>query len=312
MIRRLLPFLLVACGHSEPFRAPDPGTDQPFDPGPPARLTVNVGADGQPSFSPDGSRFIYSFDDWTNGTDRCLGVILTGRARVSQVLCPTVDAFSDDRMQQPALSTSGRVAYYLARQSPTGFGPYYEAVIASSLSDPRDTTEVRPIPFSTPDGVLHAQVERLAWVHGDSLAILTDGRIYLVDPDDPTHLFRTLPVPGFVTGMAPERTGDRLYVTLGGDSTAYSFALGSGGLAVIHDFTWAGIPTGFQVGGRRMIATAQAGLIDVDLADGTQELLNTLDLIVYDFALSPDGHRMVLEAVDTTVSPSADLYVLEQ
>ena len=48
---RLLPlFLLLGCGHSEPFTNPDTGTDQPFDPGPPVRLTANRGGDFEPGW----------------------------------------------------------------------------------------------------------------------------------------------------------------------------------------------------------------------------------------------------------------------
>src|SRR4026209_1690447 len=53
---RLLPlFLLLGCGHSEPFTNPDTGTDQPFDPGPPVRLTANRGGDFAPAWPGGGA-----------------------------------------------------------------------------------------------------------------------------------------------------------------------------------------------------------------------------------------------------------------
>ena len=48
-----------ACSHSEPFANPETG-EEPFDPGPPVRLTVNPAHDGSPSWLADGSGILYS------------------------------------------------------------------------------------------------------------------------------------------------------------------------------------------------------------------------------------------------------------
>ena len=45
--------LLLGCGHSEPFTNPDTATDQPFDPGPPVRITANRGGDSAEREPPD-------------------------------------------------------------------------------------------------------------------------------------------------------------------------------------------------------------------------------------------------------------------
>ena len=61
---RLLPLLLLlGCGDSEPFTNPDTGTDKPFDPGPPVRITANRGGDFEPAWLADGSGTLYSVSD---------------------------------------------------------------------------------------------------------------------------------------------------------------------------------------------------------------------------------------------------------
>ena len=52
--------LVLACGHTEPFSTPPYGTNQPFDPTPPVRLTLNTGPDRGASWLPDGSGILYS------------------------------------------------------------------------------------------------------------------------------------------------------------------------------------------------------------------------------------------------------------
>lgn len=77
---RLLPLLLLlGCGHSEPFTNPDTGTDQPFDPGPPVRITANRGGDFEPAWLADGSGTLYSVSDpGREDRDVCLALIPAG------------------------------------------------------------------------------------------------------------------------------------------------------------------------------------------------------------------------------------------
>src|SRR5688572_10113746 len=52
--------LLLGCGHTEPFGSTPGGTEQPFDPSPPVRLTLNQGPDRGAAWLPDGSGILYS------------------------------------------------------------------------------------------------------------------------------------------------------------------------------------------------------------------------------------------------------------
>ena len=51
---------LSGCGHTDPFTSPPYGTDAPFDPAPPVRLTLNPLADRGGAWLPDGSGILYS------------------------------------------------------------------------------------------------------------------------------------------------------------------------------------------------------------------------------------------------------------
>ena len=86
---RLLPLLLLlGCGHSEPFTNPDTSTDQPFDPGPPVRITANRGGDLEPAWLADGSGTLYSVaDPGREDRDVCLGMIPAGSNRQSELWC---------------------------------------------------------------------------------------------------------------------------------------------------------------------------------------------------------------------------------
>ena len=63
-------FLVLACGHTEPFSTPPYGTTQPFDPTPPVRLTLNHGPDRGASWLPDGSGILYSAQQLGRGMTR--------------------------------------------------------------------------------------------------------------------------------------------------------------------------------------------------------------------------------------------------
>src|ERR1700674_2491304 len=51
---------IAGCSHTDPFTSPPYGTDQPFDPTPPVRLTFNPLADRGAAWLPDGSGLLYS------------------------------------------------------------------------------------------------------------------------------------------------------------------------------------------------------------------------------------------------------------
>jgi hypothetical protein len=78
---------LSGCSHEEPFQPQDTTTDRPFLPGTPIRLSYNPGADLRPAWLPDGSAFVYSWQQLRQADlDRCLGIMgRDGGTRVTTI-----------------------------------------------------------------------------------------------------------------------------------------------------------------------------------------------------------------------------------
>ena len=124
--RRLVPLLLLlGCGHSEPFTNPDTGTDQPFNPGPPVRLTANAGGDLQPAWTADASGLLYSISDPARqDRDVCLGLIPAGGGRQSDQWCDVPEGFRrSDAVFSAGPGPDGRVAFLASATGLTNFNP---------------------------------------------------------------------------------------------------------------------------------------------------------------------------------------------
>ncbi len=312
-MRRLfscLLLLLLACSHSQPFTAADPGTDQPWDPGPPARLTVNPAFDGQVSFTPGGAFLVYSFG-YSYGPDpgSCLALLPARRARASRWLCPTVvDSDVTDGYSRPAVSAGGQLAFVLTRQRRYEQGPFYQAVMVAPLADLRDTAEVTYIPFMTPDGVRHQGIARAAWLNEDTLAIQADSALYLADLTVRPRRLTPVSLPGALQGIESVPAGGKLYLTLSGDSRVFVWEP-TGGLTTLFDLG-ARVPSIAQVGDREIVALTDSGLVRIRRSDGQVTRVPTYGLAISELAFAPDGSDLIASAVDTAVSGNMDLYRL--
>ncbi|MBA3319723.1 MAG: hypothetical protein H0T50_16750, partial [Gemmatimonadales bacterium] len=77
----------TACSHSDPFSNPQ-GTDTPFDPGPPVRLTLNQAHDGNPAWLADGSGILYSAQQLDRpDTDVCLAELPATGGSQRRLIC---------------------------------------------------------------------------------------------------------------------------------------------------------------------------------------------------------------------------------
>src|SRR3954469_24135348 len=78
----------LGCGHTDPFSTPPSSQDQPFDPTPPVRLTLNRGPDRRPAWLPDGSGILYSSQlvD-TRESDVCLAQVPAAGGSQRQFTC---------------------------------------------------------------------------------------------------------------------------------------------------------------------------------------------------------------------------------
>ena len=281
---------VVAC-HTEPFPPINAGTDQPFDPGPPVRLTANTGTDEEISFSPDGRDLLYTM------SQVCVAFLPAHKARDSQVLCPP-PMQSSGGYSHPALSGTHRLAFQLSQGN-------YKTVMVAPLADLRDTTEVVPVPFvTTVDGILHLTITRLAWLRGDTLAILADSAVYLTDPagSRPRVLVR-LPLPGAVYAMQPGPGGSVLYLRLAGDTRVLAWDKATGGLTTFHDFGAADRSGQVAVGASYLAAAIPGAMLRINLVNGRTDTVPTFNLVIAELALTPDGSDIIASAVDTSGLP---------
>lgn len=305
----ILPALLVilACGHSEPFPPLDHSTDDPFQPGPPDRLTANTGDDGEISFTPDGKELMYVV------SRRCIGFLPAHQSRAREWRCAPPEEGIADRYRFPALSPSGRLAWMVSRQREFESSPFYQAVLVAPLRDLRDSAEVTPVPFrSVVDDYLHRDITQLVWVRGDSLVIVADGFLYLTDPANRTQprAYERLALPGSAYSVQTGRGGRVLYLRVWGETRVIEFDVQSRSVATLHDFGT--IPVGLvAVGERHLVGAMPGALLRIDLKTGRTDTFPTFTLEFNELAMTPDGSDIIGSGLDGAVFPrpfSTDLY----
>jgi hypothetical protein len=332
---RLLPLLLlVGCGHSEPFTNPDTGTDQPFSPGPPVRLTANVGGDLQPAWAADGSGLLYSVSDPARqDRDVCLGLIPAGSDRQSDQWCDVPEGFRrSDAVLAAGPGPDGRVAFLASATSLTNFNPEHTGLRVAPGPDPTKGTEVLRLPYARGTGLVN-WTGRPRWVQGDRLAYL--GQTLKVRqqchfdcaPPDTTvtslgvelldlasHAPTALPGTVRATGLATVADGAAVLYTLAGDSRVFRRNLASGAVAVVHDFGAAGIARDLDASGTR-IAAVVGGVVsendDPDLGPVQLDLggiLHVVDLEDHSDTPIPDDGRLYRRPA---LSPAGDVLVAE-
>ena len=326
--------LLLGCGHSEPFTNPDTGTEQPFDPGPPTRLTANPGGDLQPAWTADGSGVLYSISDPARqDRDVCLGLIPAGSARQSEQWCDVPEGYRrSDAIYATGPGPDGRTAFLASATSLTNFNPEHTGIRVAPGPDPNDATEALHLPYHRGAGLVN-WAGRLHWVDGDRLAYL--GQTFKVRqqchfacfPPETTitslgvellDLASGLPaaLPGTVraTGLATIADGAVVLYTLAGDSRIYRRNLASGEVTVAHDFGAAGIARDLDAAGTR-IAAVVGGVVsendDPDLGPVQFDLggiLHLVDLEDHSDTPIPDASRLYRRPA---ISPAGDVLVAE-
>ncbi|HKU60102.1 MAG TPA: hypothetical protein VJQ44_02710 [Gemmatimonadales bacterium] len=340
--RLLALLLLLGCGHSEPFTNPDTGTDQPFDAGPPVRLTANRGGDLEPAWLADGSGTLYSVSDPARqDRDVCLALIPALGNRQSELWCDVPEGLNrSDAVHAAGPGPDGRLAFLASATSPTNAVPEHLGIRVAPTVDPGAGVEVRRLPYPRGAGQVN-WAGRIHWLEGDRLAYL--GQRLLVTQDcanfvcaPPETTVTSLgveqldlepktveAVPGTVnaTGLATLADGAVVLYTLPGDSRIFRRNLSTGEVTVAHDFGAAGIARDLDAAGSRVVAVV-GGLIGqttvpilgtiqwdsggvlhlVDLDDNSDAPLPNAGLLYRRPALSPAGDLIIAEGYRFSVT----------
>ena len=266
---------LAACSHSEPFTNP-PGGEEPFDPGPPARLTLNPGHDGHPSWLADGSGILYSAQQVDREDDDvCLAELPPTGGRQRRLVCDIPgDRESTDAAQSSAASADGRVALLSAGNgSLGGTHPVFLDIALIPTLDGLDAQRVRALPFIPGGGSAQQDYAgHLRWLGADALVYV--GQRFVAQRPCPapcpldTLLVSTevttlslagavataVPGTGLATGVAPFLDGTAILYTLPNDTRIYRRALAGGEVAAVHDFGTAGVARDVHAAGNRIAA----------------------------------------------------------
>jgi hypothetical protein len=257
--------LATACSHSDPFSNPQ-GTDAPFDPGPPARLTLNSAHDGNPAWLADGSGILYSAQQLNReDADVCLAELPPTGGSQRRLTCDIPGGrTARDAAQSPAAGVDGKLAFLSAGNGGlTGTSPVFIGIAVSTTLDATKAQTVRTLPFTPPGGTVQDYAGFLRWVTpvqlvyvgqrfrvfrpcGDPALCPFDTLIYgteitLLDLEGEGAPTTVVPATAEATGVAPIQDGAALLYTLPNDTRIYRRTLSSGEVTVFRDFGPAGV-----------------------------------------------------------------------
>lgn len=344
---RLHPTLLAACltfgcGHTEPFSNPPYGSDSPFDPTPPQRLTYNTAADRGAAWLADGSGIVYSAQQTDRGDgDVCLALLPPGGGSQRGLWCDVPEDESQrDAVESAAPAADGRLAFLSATGTITGINPVREGIALAPSLDPRGARMVRSFPVTPAGGVPEETAGHLRWLDGTRLVYVGQRfrtrqvcplcvvdtlriglQVSVLETAAPGSVPTALPGTANATGAATGPDPDLVYYTLGGDSRVYRQALSTGVVEVAHDFGAAGIARDIGLAGNRLVAVVggrvafvtdpQLGAVQwdsggevhvVDLAGGDDVRLDPGARLFRRPALSPDGAVVVAEGFPLVIT----------
>jgi hypothetical protein len=275
MLSLVCPF--TACSHTEPFSVP-PGNETPFDPGPPARLTLNPANDGHPSWLADGSGILYSAQQLNReDDDLCLAELPPTGGSQRRLVCDIPgEQTTTDAVQSPAAALDGRVAVLSAGNgSLHGTNPVFLGIALSPTLDASNPQTVRSLPFIPGGGVLQDYAGYLRWLTPERLVyvgqqfkllracpdqgcpldtIISGTEVTLLDLSGESAAGTAVPGTAQATGVAAIQDGAAILFTLANDTRIYRRTLSSGAVSVFHDFGPAGVVRDVHAAGNRVAA----------------------------------------------------------
>jgi hypothetical protein len=250
--------LALACGHEEPISPGTGGPTGPYQPGPPVRLTYADGYESTPTWLPDGSGILHSFDRVLNGAfDRCLGVLPAGGGSRTLEFCGASAGAPDslDALEGAGASPGGRLMYQWSQSFSTRTSPNWSQLVLASLDRPWNDTRLTLVPYILPGGRTHARVARVDWLDDeravylgedvlypracsncipDTVRIGREGVLVTVGPSGAT--LGIIPGTEDATSIAAAPDGAFIYLTRRMDSRVYRLPLAGGVPELVHDF----------------------------------------------------------------------------
>lgn len=312
---------LAACGHEQPFETPDTGSERPFLPGSPTRLTYNAGGDYRPAWTADGTSFLYSWQYLGQAElDRCLGQIPATGGSSTRTICNPNPAAADsaDLFDAPSPSEDGQLLYVRSSGRPGAVAPNVNGIYLGTLADPLTATRILPLPYGVPGGRTHGTISTARWLsrtrlmyvgqsviysrefNGSPLDTLVTGlEVVELDVSGPQPSMAVVPGTYGASSIALSGGRDTLYYTLINDSRVYRLALSTAQLSIAHDFGARGIARDVTVLGARLVAVVGGEVRYIDdpilgpiQPDGGGDLVS-VDLTTGTETVLPVDHTML-------------------
>ena len=275
-VRLLAIAATLGCGHTEPFGVLPFDRNQPFDPSPPVRLTLNRGPDRRPAWLPDASGILYSTQlVGARESDVCLGRLPASGGSQQQLTCAlTPNSINlTDALESAAPATDGRLAFVAATSNIGAGGPDAQSIALATVGDPVTRQSLQLVPYSIPGGRLHTGVSQIRWLGPNRLVFLGEAVTVLrpcqgcpldtlrsgldavwLNVDGTPVALHAIPGTDYASGVSPGASEDEVYYTLNGDARVYREQLSTGTVTVVHDFGAAGFARDVHVVGDRMAA----------------------------------------------------------
>lgn len=302
---------MAACAHGDSYAIAPQGSDRPFVPAEPARLTYSNSADRDASWLGDGSGILYTNRRPDHAGDYCLGIIPATGGQGRRTICHAGPHQADslDALEAAAMSPLGRLVYLHSSRAENARDWYPRQLVLADSADPttgRTLTRVPAFGVRTHTGLsqTHWLDERHLVYRADDWQFQTGVSIGLfvmhVDVDAEPAIFTVVPGTDAATGVAVQDP-DAIIYSLASDSRVYRRVLSTGSVQVLWDFGPGVEARDVQIAGPRLVAVlgagAEAGVIAVvDLDAGSSRILDTgLDRYKH-VALSPSGHALVAES----------------
>jgi hypothetical protein len=336
-VRLLAIAATLGCGHTEPFSAPPFDRNQPFDPSPPVRLTLNRGPDRRPAWLADASGILYSTQlVGTRESDVCLGRLPASGGSQQQLTCAlTPNSINlTDALESAASTADGRLAFVAATSNIGAGKPDAQSIALATVGDPVSRQSLQSVPYSIPGGRLHTGVSQIRWLGPNRLVFLGEAVTVLrpcqgcpldtlrsgldavwLNVDGTPVALHAIPGTDYASGVSPGASEDEVYYTLNGDARVYREQLSTGTVTVVHDFGAAGFARDVHVVGDRMAAVVGgrvAFAVDPSLGPTQWDSGGVVHVVNLQ-----DGSDMILDAPESglsrrpQLSPSGSAVVAE-
>ncbi|MFN8647826.1 MAG: hypothetical protein U0104_13740 [Gemmatimonadales bacterium] len=339
-IHLLWPILLAGCGHAEPFVTETPGEGGPWDPGPPVRLTYNIGQDAWATWSADGATLYYSAQDtFTVDKDRCIVRLPGGGGTRSPLACPADPGGNDttEILDQPAVR-GGELVYASSTLGVDEHSPFRIALWRMRDTTFAPATRLFDFPYTAPSGRSHDAPLFLQWLRDGVLLYIgaENGccrkdtmrfgeQVVLLDVSGPAPA-RTF-VPGTTRASAVQASADGTTIcyTIAGDSRVYRQLLATGQVDTLHDFGPGRVARDPQLRGTTLFAIVDGHdgftdlppfyavqvdyggkLVAVDLGTGTERRQGDTLHLYKRPRLAPGGGALAVEGYPMTINVLRD------